>query len=338
MNQRNYWAFRIDKSRQKFFSHEIHNGRLRQGWGWDPAQDLRNLTMDGGAKRNLPMFKNVKKGDLILVPQLPKWGDVTLLEATEDWDKGYNFELAASQSSDWNQGDYGHIFPIKFLNSFSKNNENVSGNLRSTLRNPGRFWSVNHYSDDIDKLLSKSSNELNTTQGYEARYQSSLSDAFADVFNEEEFKNKLYSNFTNKFNSAEWEYAIISCFKQLFPYYDISRQGGIAEVNHGTDILIKIPSLLSDYQYAIAIQVKDYSGFVGNSASVIAQIKKADSYWENENLKLIEKWIILTKASRMDNPDLANNTDGIKVLFSDDVKDLLSRVGKSWISSEIALS
>lgn len=336
MENKNYWAFRVDTSRQEFFNQEIHNGRLRQGWGWDPAQDLRNLRMDGGAKRNKPMFDKVKKGDIIIVPQLPKWGEVTLLEATEDWNKGYKFEIAVSQRPEWNFGDYGHIFPIKFLNSFSKNNEHVSGNLRSTLKNPGRFWCVNHYKNDIDVLISKNIDELKTSQKHESRYESSLSEAFTEVFNEEEFKDRLYSKFTNKFNAAEWEYALVLCFKQLFPFYEVTRQGGTAEVNHGTDILIKFPSILSEYQYGIAIQVKDYTGTAWNYNSIIDQIKKADIYWENENLKLIEKWIILTKAKKSDNPNLANNTDGIKVLFSEDVKELLSRVGKSWIGSEMS--
>jgi len=45
-------------------------------------------------------------------------------------------------------GDYGHIFPARFIKRFTRNNENVTGNLRSTLKNPSRFWSINHYSDD----------------------------------------------------------------------------------------------------------------------------------------------------------------------------------------------
>lgn len=48
MNSRNYWCYRIDKSRQKFFFNEIQKGFLRQGWGWDPKQDLRLREMDSG--------------------------------------------------------------------------------------------------------------------------------------------------------------------------------------------------------------------------------------------------------------------------------------------------
>src|SRR5690606_15034082 len=151
-------------------------------------------------------------------------------------------------------------FPVKFLKSFSKNNKNVSGNLRSTLRNPGRFWSINHYSEDVVAILASESTELDQEQSSEARYQSTLNETFGEVFDEVRFKDIIYQKFTNRFRDSEWEYALVNCFKQLFPFYEVKRVGGKSEVNHGTDILIKIPTILTDYQYGIAIQVKDYEG------------------------------------------------------------------------------
>ena len=92
-SNKNYWCFRIDTNRQKFFKEEIFKGRLRQGWGWDEAQDLRNLKMDEGAGRNKPIFNDVKKGDILLVPQLPTWGKVIVVEATEDFNIGYQLKI-----------------------------------------------------------------------------------------------------------------------------------------------------------------------------------------------------------------------------------------------------
>ena len=63
MKNRNYWCYRIDTNNIKFFVDELNQGRLRQGWGWDEKQDLRNFKMDEGAGRNRPMINNVKKGD-----------------------------------------------------------------------------------------------------------------------------------------------------------------------------------------------------------------------------------------------------------------------------------
>ena len=69
MGKKNYWCYRVDTSKIKFFTNELNEGRLRRGWGWDEAQDLRNFKLDEGAGRNRPMFNKVK-GDILLIPQL----------------------------------------------------------------------------------------------------------------------------------------------------------------------------------------------------------------------------------------------------------------------------
>jgi hypothetical protein len=68
----NLWGYRIDTSNQAFFLRELKEGRLRQGWGFDKGQDLRHLTVDEGAKRNLSIFNNVNKGDILVIPRLRK--------------------------------------------------------------------------------------------------------------------------------------------------------------------------------------------------------------------------------------------------------------------------
>lgn len=285
---KNYWGYRVDTSKLEFFTSELYEGRLRQGWGYDKDQDLRNLKLDEGAGRNRAMFNKVKKGDILLIPQIPNWGEVALVEATEDWNKGYNFAIDPAH------GDYGHIFPAKYLKSFARNNEIVTGNIRSTLKNPSRFWNINHYSEDVERLFDFEVSDLLISQAHSSRLESSIGHVFNEVFNETVFAEKLYNKLTEQFTREEWEFALVYGLKQMFPFYQIERVGGKEEQNHGTDILIKLPSILSNYSYAIAIQVKDYDGFVGND--VVAQINKADSYWDSENTKLIEKIVIITRA------------------------------------------
>lgn len=41
---KNYWGYRIDTNEIDFFRKELERGILRQGWGWNEKQDLRNLT------------------------------------------------------------------------------------------------------------------------------------------------------------------------------------------------------------------------------------------------------------------------------------------------------
>jgi hypothetical protein len=323
MNNRNYWCFRVDTSKLDYFKDELNEGRLRQGWGWDEKQDLRNFKMDEGAGRNRPMFEKVKKGDVLLIPQLPNWGEVALVQATEDWNKAYRFEIGTKY------GDYGHIFPAQYLKKFSRNNEYVTGNLRSTLKNPSRFWNINHYSDDVEKLLTTQVTELSKRQDHDSRLESSIGSVFSEVFDEKQFADKLYTKLTEQFTREEWEYALVHGLKKMFPFYQIERVGGKEEKNHGTDILIKLPSILPDYGYAIAIQVKDYVGFVGNE--VINQINKSEIYWDNENLKLIERIVIITKATKDDNIKLLEHDKNVKFIFATELKQLLSDIGKSFV-------
>lgn len=93
MNKRNYWCYRIDTKNIEFLMNELNLGRLRQGWGYDEGQNLRNLQLDEGAARNKAMFEGVKKGDILLIPQLPSWGQIAIVEATDDWSSGYKFEI-----------------------------------------------------------------------------------------------------------------------------------------------------------------------------------------------------------------------------------------------------
>lgn len=320
--KRNYWGYRIDKTKTDYFFNELMEGRLRQGWGWDSRQDLRDFKLDEGAGRNRAMFNRVKKGDILLIPQLPNWGQVALVEATEDWNKGYGFKIEKKY------GDYGHIFPAKYLKKFNRSNKNVSGNIRSTLKNPSRFWNINHYAEDIKILLNTEDSELSKTQDYESRFESSVGSVFNEIFDETIFSSQLYEKLIHQFTREEWEFALVYGLQKMFPFYQVERVGGPREAEHGTDILIKLPALLPNFEYAIAIQVKDYEGLVNNN--VIDQINKADS-WNQENLKLIDKIVIITKAEKDVNLDLINNEENVKFVFASELKMILTEIGKTLI-------
>jgi hypothetical protein len=321
---RNYWCYRIDSRFLDFFKDELFSkSQLRQGWGWDNRQNLRDLKMDEGAGRNRPMFNKVKKGDILLVPRLPDFGKIAIVEAIEDWKIGYRFSIEQKH------GDYGHIFPANYIKCFTRNNKNVTGNLRSTLKNPSRFWNINHYKEDVEFLLNIEESDLEKKQDHQSRLISLVGHVFNNCFEEYEFTNAIYDEFNKQFTREEWEFAIVYGLQELFPFYNIERVGGIEEKKHGTDILVKMPSLINDYMYAIAIQVKDYVDVVGEE--VINQINKADTYWNNENLKLIEKWIIITRASKENNKKLINNSRNVKIMFASDLKTLLSEIGKVMI-------
>jgi hypothetical protein len=319
---KNYWGYRIDNNYPDFFWKELVDGRLRQGWGWHKGQDLNNFKKDEGAGRNKPML-NVEKGDILLIPHLPDWDDIAIVEATENWSEGYKFEI------DKDTGDYGHIFPAHYIKKFTRNNEHVTGNIRSTLKNPSRFWNINHYGKDVEKILKTNVTDLSKTQDYESRLETSIENVFNKIFNTKDFSENLYKKLNEQFAREEWEFALVHGLRKIFPFYTIERVGGGSELEHGTDILIKMPGIILDFEYAIAIQVKDYEGFVADD--VIKQINKAEEYWNNENIKLVEKIVIITRSDKDDNLHLLENKGNVKFIFAKGLKELLSNMGKTFI-------
>jgi hypothetical protein len=333
MSVKNYWGYRIDTSHSELFYNELLNGRLRQGWGYDEGQNLRNLTPEGTllvddvASRNLAMLNYVKNGDILLVPRLPDWDHVAIVEATEDWVDGYKFEFPEGYE------DYAHIFPAKLLGRFVRYSPLVTGNIRSTLRNVSRFWNINHYANDIENLISSIGTEkgierLEEWQANYARMESTVNNAFYSFYNDKDFTDKVYADLNEQFSSADWEHALTYGLSKLFPTYKIERTGGPSEIMHGTDILVRIPGLFGGSDYGIAIQVKDYEGFVNSDP--VEQICKADDYWLRENTKIIDKIVLVTKASREENEHLKDEKR-VRFIFSSDLRELLLRIGKAMI-------
>jgi hypothetical protein len=320
VEKRNYWGYRIDVSAIDFFWKELSEGRLRQGWGYDPGQNLRSLTVDEGASRNLAIFNNVKKGDILLIPRLPEWGYVAIAEATEDFDKGYRFEFG------YGMEDYAHIFPVKYLRKFVRYAENVSGDIKTTLRSRSRFWSVSHLADDVNTILNSSRDEIELKKDAGYRFDAAINQAFSKVYSEADFACHVYDALNHRFTDTEWEYALVYGLAKLFPSYTIERTGGTTESSHGTDFLVRIPGILGGDDYGIAVQVKDHSG-EANFTDNIAQISKADDFWARENIKIIDKYILYTKVSKEDALNIPEDTT-VKFIFAKELKELLANIGK----------
>jgi hypothetical protein len=145
MSTTNYWGFRTNWRNpevQQFLYGELKGGRLRQGWGWLDGQKLPECQEGHGAKRNLPIYNRVKKGDYLLIPHMPTYSEVTIAQATEDFNLGYKYEIAERKASGKNLGfkDYGHICPAIPLKTLALRNENVDACILSSFRNRGRFW------------------------------------------------------------------------------------------------------------------------------------------------------------------------------------------------------
>lgn len=319
---RNYWGYRVDTRMASYFMKQLDGGVLRQGWGWMPEQDLRSLTFDGGAKRNLAIFRKVKQGDILLVPGLPTTSQVAIVEATADFAQGYRFGIDEGQS------DYGHQFPVRYLRAFNRRNGQVDGCIRSTLTARSRFWSLSHCADAIQKLLEAPEDSLGSRKDHAARYAETVQECFKETFDEAAFTKSLYQRLTEGFTAAEWEFALVEALQARYPApCTVERVGGAAEAEHGCDILVRIPGLL-DYEYLIAIQVKDYEAVV--SGAPLRQLAKADVL-NNESQRVIDKILIVTRANREDNDRLWRNEQGISVIFADELQQLLSGLSRAYL-------
>ena len=331
--EKQYWGFRVDVSNPDaypdYYNSELKNGVLRQGWGYLEDHNLKcknRETAPRGLRANFRMYDEVKRGDIILIPRIPEWETVTIAEATEDWNDGYRFEI------DEGKGDYGHQFPAKFRAYFSRHNEHAKGDVASTLKCRSRFWNMSDYGADIENLLEQEPKNLTGDQERSDRYVNSIRRAMdlGDI------ETKVHSELASQLADVDWEYALVEGLKVLFPHFQVERTGGQRgrerESEHGTDILVTMPSPLESVQYGIAIQVKDWKGdFVfSNIDGTIKQIQKADEGWPEarEGLRIVEKIVIVTEAKpheglKLDEIERKGDT---KILHSDELKKLLRRM------------
>lgn len=327
-----YWCFRIDTWRSPdFYADQLEkHGRLRQGWGWSDDQDLRKIVepVPKDQKPNLKMFNEVKKGDIILVPRTPQWPFVTIARATEDWNVGYHFEIDAELK------DFGHCFPAEYDTHFDRHDDDVRGDLRTTLRCRSRFWNANHCKDSIEQLVGRDPDELTSPQSKKVRFNDAVRSVLGNK--RKEIEDDLLKALSGQFESAEWEEALKTGLEALFPTYQVEVTGGRGEEKHGTDILLTMPGLLEDY-YGIALQVKDWQGEAWNIRSAIAQIENAEEDWREirADLRIVDKIIILTEVNEL-SPDAQDeaNKKNITILHSEGLKRLLRKMAFATVIKE----
>ncbi|MBO7632052.1 MAG: hypothetical protein J6S78_06965 [Lachnospiraceae bacterium] len=320
----NYWGYRIDTRARDYFYEEIEKGNLRQGWGYMESQNLMlGERTDESARGNFPIYERVKKGDILLVPRVGNWNNITIVEATEDFNTGYRFEI------DSDRGDYGHIFPVRLITEFSRKNINVAGEIRETLKCRSRFWNANRCKESIDKIiaLGKTVNLIDESD-YDERFRKKVEKAFYKT----DFFEIIYKDIKDSFQASEWEFLLCEGFKKICPEtYIIETTSNKEEKKHGADILIRIPGIL-DKTYIITIQVKDYHDVVGDY--VIEQVDKAREYFEErEGTTLIDRYLFVIKAHSEENSALIKKAEaaGVKILFAEDVKRVLNQMAKAYI-------
>lgn len=330
--EKQYWGFRVDVRNSDvypdYYETELKEKQvLRQGWGYDESHNLKCWNRENVSRElrvNLRMYDEVKRGDIILIPRIPKWGTVTIAEVTGDWDTGYRFKINEEK------GDYGHQFPAKYRTHFSRHNKHVSEDVASTLKCRSRFWNMSYHREGIENLLKQEPTDLINDQERRDRYVDAIRCSMKSV--NHDIETKIHKELAGQFADIGWEYALVEGLKALFPHFQVERTGGQRESEHGTDILVTMPSPLESVQYGIAIQVKDWQDVPSNSDinDAIKQLQKADEGWPNVRrkeglrIRIVEKIVIVTEAEQL--PEGFKHGDDIKILHSDKLKKLLRRM------------
>lgn len=140
---------------------QAREGRLRQGWGWAAEQNLEVIADVVHAGRELSEEQELawpsrrmlstegdgmQAGDLILAPNIPEWGQLCVFRLVG------SYEYSPDEPRRFDDR-FGHILPVELVSGpIDRSDTLVSDALRSTLRSPGRLWSLRPYGGDVERL------------------------------------------------------------------------------------------------------------------------------------------------------------------------------------------
>jgi hypothetical protein len=309
---RRYWAIRTDKTKIPLLLSELRAGRLRQGWGYEPSQDLRLIQAEishGGKwwdrlteeqKEVLGHLKmlsasegGIQIGDWILLPNLPEYGPFFLVaEVTGNY---YFDMLPRSSSADEVRHDYGHVLPVRLITEQGINRyaEIVDAGIRSTLKTPMRMWNVDGYGEVIERLVTQynTGGEFSAAISGTARLQTAWEIALFHAANL--LQERLGSELDARFQAAEWEEPITLVLRNLYPGADVRWVAGPQE--YGADVVVQLMNHFGGLPWLIVVQVKNYTGKIG--PAVLEQLKTAHGRYSTEGKIL--SLVVMTTAQQM---------------------------------------
>ncbi len=307
-----FYAMRTDRENQDLVLEELRQGRLRQGWGYAPDQDLRlvqSRKQEGtplsteqkeawGNRRMLGGDDGFSPSDtILLLPNLPKVSQFILVEVNGEYDY-QPIRLSKGRQ------DYGHILPVTLppsgLTGFAYRDPRVLAPLRRSLTCRSRIWSLADHAENIRGLL-------DLTRGGDIQHiQLDLTEAFKQTYGrafgvvrlalQEAFQKELERAFT----SADFEAPCEILLRTIFPFATVERTGGAGE--HGADIVVTwkdslIPNPdgeVSPLSWRLVVQVKDWDRTAAD-LKPIDQIRTAKQYYEDEPESIVKAGLIITR-------------------------------------------
>ena len=305
-----YWAIRTDKENREILLGELLNGKMREGWGYALDQDLTKIQAEvekGGKwwerlsetqKEVLPHLRMLSKsndsvqiGDLIIVPNLPKYGEFCVVEVIGD----YFYDPLKLGENDINDlgSDYGHILPVHVLTpkGVNKYAEPVDARIRSTLRTPMRMWNIDGYGQAVEAVV----------QAYEAgKVGAPMSgpdrldaawEAACEKTNEF-LRSELAAQMDARFQAAEWEEPIKHALSNLYPGADVRKVAGPYE--HGADLIVQFENHFGSLSWLVVVQVRNYTGEMG--PGVLDALRTAYQHYSQEGTIL--SLVVMTTADK----------------------------------------
>jgi hypothetical protein len=137
------WMMRTNRDIAAWIWSEVETGRLRQGWGYEPKQELTLLrdrrergepfdTDDENAWPNRRMLADepdgMQAGDLVLLPHLPREWRWSVARITGP----YRYEIHVERN------DYGHILPVEVVEA-DLGDDDLTQELRGMRTYPARL-------------------------------------------------------------------------------------------------------------------------------------------------------------------------------------------------------
>jgi hypothetical protein len=336
---RRYWAIRTDKHNIPLILGELYAGRLRQGWGYNPSQDLRLVQGEnshGGKwwerlteeqKEVLGHLKMLSKadggvqvGDSILLPNLPVEGPFFLIaEVTGE----YYFDMfSLSVDTDVNDlgKDYGHVLPVGLITKDRINRyaDIVDASIRNTLKTPMRMWNVDGHSSAIERLVARynAGGDFSTPNSGTARLHTAWEIALTHATNL--LQERLGSELDARFQAAEWEEPITLVLRNLYPGADVRWAAGPQE--YGADVVVQLMNYFGGLPWLIVVQVKNYLGEIG--PAVLEQLNTAHQRYNTEGKIL--SLVVMTTAEQM-SADLTESAYALEIELTTPVKFVLRK-------------
>ncbi|WP_437957219.1 restriction endonuclease [Sorangium sp. So ce119] len=293
---RRYLVIRTDRTRRDFILRELEQGRLRQGWGWKRDHDLRLLARQVRSRKlsdeEARVWRNrrlldtepdgLKKGDVIVIPNLPEQGRWVLARVTG----GYDFSPIRVQEGAG--PDYGHIVTVSPIREpggkiavVEADNEHVDARLRATMRNPSRMWAIDALGAAVDALIDAIGAGKDT---HTPEPEVQKAEGFFEAI-----RQAAWQHIKQKYEGAEFEHLVRRLLECIYKDGRVEHWGGAGE--KGADLIVFTRDPLG-IEYKIAVQVKLHQG-TEHDTTALSQIKQAREYHK------VDAGVVVTTAEQM---------------------------------------